>query len=645
MSALAAAGVMAAGPDLRAAYLYFDRPVPFLLQLPSTMLFYSKELEEETRTGPDGERTKDYRAERFRLNFRSSGWVYHPALVTFRIGLSPEFLSRKSEFSSESQTTDKLDFLGYSIGTTWLQDKPYTISLNSSRNRIDSSNSLAADVTTVSRADNVRLLIKNPILPTTLGYSDSKSVTEGFFRTEFLQKRWQLESEMNTEKSETRLSVADMQQERIIRDSASESDRFLASLVSNYTFSADAYLNTALTFADFEAGEQNSSNNINLNSQLQLQHRENLRSFYSLNFNKNDIQENSSRSAAVQAGLQHRLYENLTTTFSVTGGQTTFPDGDITNYGGSLNFTYTRRIPWGALSADLGVSERIQDNQVQADFVQVSDESQAFEGISITIILDNIDIDPDSIQLTDTSRTIIYVRGIDYEVESIGRSTVITRDPFAGIGDDATILATYRHMANPPAKTGQTGTSWGIQLLLWENKFRLYHQGNRFQERLIEGLEPFELRFDRTERTGAQLNLRWSVTSVEFEDRESTTTPLKRQTVRQTFKFRPWPVFSFSIGGQLNKTELTDTGEEFESRGANIGIGWSVGPGGGRLLANAYTNESRNIDERGLKISYRWRYGAWFPLIRYEYRNEFNGFANETRRRELIYFEVKRRFR
>ena len=138
--ALAAAGVMAAGPDPRAASLYFDWPVPLLLQRPTTTLFYSIEVEDESRSDPDGERKKDYRAERIRLNFRSNGWVYHPALVTFRIGLRPELLSRKTDFSSGSQTTDKLDFLGYTIGTTWLQDKPYTLSLHSNRDRVDSSN-------------------------------------------------------------------------------------------------------------------------------------------------------------------------------------------------------------------------------------------------------------------------------------------------------------------------------------------------------------------------------------------------------------------------------------------------------------------------------------------------------------------------
>ena len=642
---LAVAGVMATGPDVRATYLYFPRPVPFLLQRPETTLFYSKELEDESRIGVDGERKKELRTERLTLNFRSSGWVYHPALVTFTIDLRPQFLSKKLEFSSGSQTRDKVDFFGYSVGTTWFKDKRYTISLNSNRDRVDSSSSLATDVTTESRGDRAVLAIKNPILPTRLTYTDSKTVTEGFFRTEFSQKRWQLESEMETGKSETKLTVADMQQERLIRDVETASDRFLATVTNNYAFSADAKLNSILTIADFEAGELSSNSITNLNSNLQLSHRENLHSFYSINLNKNDVQEYGSRSAMIQAGLRHLLYENLTTSLGVTGSQTNFPTGDITAYGGALGFAYNRRIPWGLLSADWSVAETIQDNQVQADFIQVLDESQTFEGISTTIILDNIDIDSDSVDLTDTSRAIVYVRGIDYEVESVGRSTVITRDPFAGIGDDATVLVTYNRLANAPAKTGLTGNSYGMQLTLWENKFRLFFRGSRFEERLIEGLGLFEPRFDRTERTGAQLNLHWSITSVEFEDRKSTTTPLKRRTIRQSFQFRPWPVFSFSFGGQLDKTELVDTGEEYESRGANIGIGWSIGPGRGHLQAGAFTGESRNNDEHGVKIGYRWQFGAWSPRIRYEDRNEFNGFANETRRRKLLYFDVKRRFR
>ncbi len=634
------------GPDVRAAPLYYDGPVPFFLQRPAMTLFYSRELEDETRSGPTAGRDQDLTSDRITLDFRMSGWVYHPALVTFNLAIRPEFIWRKAEISGRAVKKDKADFLGYVVDTTWLRDKPYTIKLKSHRDRRDSSSSLAADVTTESSGDSVSLLFKNAVLPTALTYSTSETITDGFFLTEFSQSRWELDSKNKTKNSDTKLRIANMVQDRLIRDSEIASDRFWVSLTNSYRLKSGGRLNTVANFVDFESGEQSSNKNTSVRSQLDIPHRDNLHSYYSVSLNENEIQDYSSRSAALQAGLRHRLYENLTTAVSANGGNTAFADGDISNYGGSLNFAYTRRIGWnGVLSLNLGATEQIHDNQTLANFVQMRDESSTFDGIATTIILNNINIDPDSIELTDSAGLITYVRGIDYQVESVGNSTVIVRDPFAGIGDDATVLVSYLYTADPPAKTGLSGSSYGAQLLFWDKKFRIYYQGNRLKERLISGVPPPQLRYDKTERFGMQLNFRWSLTSVEIEDRDSTLTPLRQQTLRQNFNFNPRPGLSLTVGGQLSTTELKDTGEKITARGINAGIGWRVGPRGGQLRASAYFRENRDTEEQGLKLNYRWRFGAWYPLIRLEYANQFNGFSDETRKVELVYLEIKRRFR
>ncbi len=167
VSVCAAMGIVAA-PDASAAPLYFDGPVPVFLQRPSTTLFYSRELEDETRSGPTAGRDQDLTSDHITLDFRMNGWVYHPALLTFNLAIRPEFIWRKSEISGRAVKKDKADFLGYSVDTTWLKDKPYTIKLKSHRDRRDSSSSLAADVTTESSGDSVSLLLKNTVLPTAL---------------------------------------------------------------------------------------------------------------------------------------------------------------------------------------------------------------------------------------------------------------------------------------------------------------------------------------------------------------------------------------------------------------------------------------------------------------------------------------------
>lgn len=633
--------------DARAAELYFDRPVPIYLQRPTASLFASWRSEDETRNSLEADSTRDLSATQLSLNFWTNGWIYHPAFLDFNLALSPEWTWRDSRSSTTDDRSDKSDFFGYSIETTWLKSKPYTISLKSSRDRRDDLSSIATTVTTESKADMAALQLSYPVLPTTISYSDTETITEDFFRTEFSQQRWQLESRQKTARSDSKLTISDMTQRRVIRGSSSESDRFLVFLSNNIAFAGGARLITNLNHVELisEDSSSSESKNTSINSNLTMPHRDNLNSNYGLSLNKNDIQDYGSRSASLQAGLRHRLYENLTTTVGASTGKTKFEDGDISSYGGTLNFAYVRRIPWGSVDMNFGVSERIQDDQVQSDFVQVRGESGTFEGIATTIILENINADPESVELTDSTGTIFYIEGIDYQVETVGRSTVITRDPFAGIGDNATVLVNYRFTSKLPAKTGFSSRSYGAQLTVWDKKLRFYFRGNELEERLIEGPAERELRYDKTERAGAQLNLRWSITRIEVEDRESNTTPIKRRVLSQNFNFRPKPNLSINFGAQLNRTELKDTGEKYTARGINAGIGWSIGRRGGHLRAGAFRRDNRNAEEKGLRVNYRWRFGQWFPLLRYEYTDEYNGFADETRKRELIYFEVKRRFR
>jgi len=607
-------------------------------------LFYSRGVEHENRDGPGDISSKSLTNDRVVLDIRTSGWVYHPALVTFNLSLRPQFNWRSIEVSDRDDKDEKFDYLGYSVSTTWLNNKPYTIKLSSARDRRDSASSVAADVTTESSADSIRLLLKNSVLPTVLTYTDVKSITKGFFTTEYSRSGWELNSRTRTEDSTTTFRIADMVEERVIEGAGSGSDRLSASLVNTLTRESGLRLSNVVNYRDLATNELGRNDTLDLRSQLSLFHRDNLQSNYSIGYSRNDTQAYSSRSTNAQAGLRHFLYENLTTSVSVNANKSEFTDGAISSYGGGVSLIYNRRIPWGSLSLHAARSERIQDNQQVADFVQVRDESASFDGIATTVVLNNINVDLASIVVTDATGTTVFIEGIDYQVEIVGTTVVITRDPFAGIGDDATVLISYRYAADLPAKTGFARDSYGARLMLWDQKVEIFHHVDGLEERLIEGSLLRDLRFDKTSRTGAQLSLGWSVTRIDVEDRDSRTTPMKRQSLRQNFNFRPSAAVSITVGAQLSETELKDTGEIFETRGANAGMGWNIGRRGGRLRASAFYRESRNVEEKGVRASYQWRFGRWYPLFRYEYIDEYNGLAEEVRKREIIYFEVRRKF-
>jgi hypothetical protein len=66
------------------------------------------------------------------------------------------------------------------------------------------------------------------------------------------------------------------------------------------------------------------------------------------------------------------------------------------------------------------------------------------------------------------------------------------------------------------------------------------------------------------------------------------------------------------------------------------------------LRARAFGRRNRGSTQRweskGLISTYEWRYGAWYPVIRYEYLDDVNEISDDKRKRHILYFEIKRTF-
>ncbi|MCK5481674.1 MAG: hypothetical protein KAJ06_11025, partial [Gammaproteobacteria bacterium] len=170
-----------------APYLYAEDPVPFYIERPTVKALFSVEQEKETRNGPSTDVDTDTTTTREKLDIRTRGWVYHPALVIFDAGLRPEFRQRTEDSDNNFKQDDDDDFLGYFLDTTWLQDKPYTINLFTAKDKQDTTSSatsaLAADVTTETSVNRGSLLLKYPVLPTTMTLESRETITDGFYRS------------------------------------------------------------------------------------------------------------------------------------------------------------------------------------------------------------------------------------------------------------------------------------------------------------------------------------------------------------------------------------------------------------------------------------------------------------------------------
>ena len=625
--------------------LYTDKPIPIFLQQPTATAFMSYRIEDEKRVVAGEEREKDDTSLRLRLDLRTQGWIYHPALVNYQISLRPEFKRQTQQARGTPEQSTRGDIFGYDISTIWLGAKPYSVELSSGRNRSDASASGVTDVITETQHNRAALNLRYPIFPTTISYVDQTTNTEDFFHTQIQEKTWLIQSDKKTDNRSTNFRAQTTEFQRTISDSASASDRFVAFLTDNYTTKNGARFFNSLRFTDTSSTGL-SSTRLGFSSNLLVPHTKKFSTRYSLDWHDAEDQFFTSTSTRISTGLIHQLYDNLRTSFRVQGSKSSQSAGDLNSYGAHLNLSYVRVIPWGSISFRVGGGERIDDNQRVAIASEVRDEAHAFVGISTQIILENINIDTDSIILTSADGLVTYIRGIDYEVQVRGQATVIVRDIFAGIGDDARVLANYRYAANPPAKTGMSTRQYGASLTLWE-KFRLYYQENSSKQRLIEGIAPPTLIDDSGSKVGSELMLGWSTTRFEMEDRDSTVLPVKQWRLDQNFRFRQRARVSFGLGAGISETEFKDTGDVSRRNRYSGTLTWRIGSRARfrtRIFYGNVRSDDRRTTEKGLMSSIEWRYGAWRPRLRYELLDVVNVFADETRNRELIYFDVQRFF-
>ena len=617
----------------------------FYMERPTATLDSGYEVDEEERKGPFIEQTRQTTTARHKLELRTRGYIYHPALLVYSIGLRPEFKQQHAETTGTVIPKDEAKFVGYFVDMTLLQLKPYTVNLFASRERGEFKSSLAPDAATESSLYRGRLLLKYPILPTTVTLERSESLYENFFSGSEKADTARLESSHKTEASRTAFKAESVRQTRSIGGSGFTTERSDTTLSNSYTPSRGLILTSSARFGR-NSSELSDFANANVATGLALHHSEKFSTRYDLRLDKREGRDFSSDSRSVSAGLTHLLYENLTTNLNASGTQSRLSAGGLDAYGGNLSFLYRRRIPWGHVSANLGRSGRIEDDRRTGAFTEVRGETLILSATT-PVLLVNVNADVPSIVVKNAAETIIYVEGIDYVLSAVGRSVAIARTLFGGIADGREVLVDYRYQALPPAKTAVTTDSVGFDLSLW-SALRLYYQRSRSKQRLLSDTRAFEPFDDTVERFGAEFNWKWSTTRVEVEDRDSTRTPSKRRMVQQVLRFQPSRDLSFGFSVDASELTLKETGDVSESTGARANLRWRPSPAAWlsvEALAQRSRGRAQDTDVKGLSAAYEWTYGAWQPSLRYLFLDELNGLSGDARKRQTFLFQVRREFR
>lgn len=624
----------------------------FFIERPRLAIDLSYRMETEERQAPFNSFDNEVQIFAQRFDIETAGWIYHPALMTYTLRLSPEFRQTQEAYDPGVDRSENSTLAGYDARLNFLESKPYSVYLFANRQETTVTSSLATTTDTLSDSYGATLRLKNKALPTMFSLLHVELEQRGFYVWDETRDEARLNMRHRRPRSETvfDLSWSDRSRDTLgTSPSTSNSENVFGTLNNQFRITQDnrILLSSVLSFRQSENSISTLLDNFGfsqtgymLSETLNWRHTKTFSTNYNLMLTRDEFEFQTLDRVSGSAGLSHSLYENLVTTATVNASDSSSGESD---YGGNLNFAYQRRIPGGTIFADIGQGYRVNNRADNLGFITVIDESHILTTGDVTL-LDNTGVDLASVVVTSADRSIIYVRDIDYTLEVIGISVRISRTTFGAIAEGDTVLVSYRFLASDYDSSDHTQT-YRIGFHLWD-AWRINYRYVSLDEDFIAGTPPAVLNEETRHLVDSELIWRWSTTRFLYEDLDSTTgLSLSRWRIEETLAFRPGNTFHLSLSGFLGNTEFKDIDGSEDFFGFRANAQWRVN-NWSRAQVEAFYSDvdgtSVVTQTQGVGARWEWFYGIWGGDVQYRFFNEEDLRAGQTRDRHSFYVSVRR---
>ncbi|UCE71702.1 MAG: hypothetical protein JSU99_10530, partial [Nitrospiraceae bacterium] len=454
-----------------ADYFHMDRP-----KLGIELDF---EYEEETREGPYVSRKDQTTDLTERLDIATGGWIYHPALATYSLVISPEWQqSRETNSSGPSSTVTTSDsFLqGYDAELVLLPRKPYTLTLFARRQTDSFNNNFSGRTKTEETSYGSHFVLKSGLFPTSISYMHLDSQTSGYFTGDKDRDDLKFTSSNTSKFGSFQLSGSYSTSDETLNENVLDSEQQLFSLLHSRSFLENnkAILRSSLIYTDTK-NTNNTNRGVSASQNLSFRHRKNLRTQYTLRYDKrtlfNELNPTKTvdRTASGQFNLTHLLYENLTTSVNASAIRFRTTGSEEVRYDSGAAFLYYRSLPVGSIRAEMGQQFNVTKVDSSSDFSRVNDEP-----VSLTSAFTDLkqeDIDINSIIVKDSSG-FVYPEPGNYIISRTGSLTRI-RCIIGGLLDavldcsaGAPVLIDYEYRILYPFDYWTHDQSYGVSLNL-----------------------------------------------------------------------------------------------------------------------------------------------------------------------------------
>lgn len=441
----------------------------FVVQRIRATLEFMYRYRTDERKSPGEQTTRDVEEViRPSLQISADAFIVHPNFVQLAIsgGLQLDQTTLDSESQDLNEDTTTLD-TNYNFQAFILGKSSMPVTLYSRRTQTDIDRLFGPSLDSTVTEHGGIVNIAHERAPTTIQYfhRDTEQVTTGGATDlSIAQDSFQLRSNILLNERQT-LSL-DYALDSIQQSGANRNlvdfirHDFTALHILDLDDTRQSNLRSRLRL--FEEDGNADVRRITLDESLRLRHTDKLRTRYDVFYETQERRETSQEFLRGNFNVQHELFESLVTTANV-GASTLDTEGFTSDeYFGDITLDYTKRVPYGVLSASASVSENLRDNGPRGDNLRIFDEARTFTDPA-PIVLARQHILPGSIQITDLTGLIFYDEGLDYTIMPFVDRVEIRRIVGGSIADGQTVLIDYTIGPEPGNSITTTGLGFSIR--------------------------------------------------------------------------------------------------------------------------------------------------------------------------------------
>ena len=593
------------------------------------------------------------------LGVGMDGSFYHPDLLSF--SLKPEFQYVWQQTGSPGGTTSQAtSWLPGGSGTfTWLQTKPYAtqFSLNGSHDiqQYDFFHSAVVDLETWGVSSGYRT---GPV-PVTVSFQQSHQDAQGLSQHSIFDTS-SLNFHAHNDRANDNMTDLSYLYGQFDRTTQTGGQSFNDSSGYHYVtlndeehFSKSA-INSTLLFNQLDA---NSGGSQDLNAALNLgvDHTDNLHSLYDYTFTRYSDDFSDAYDNYFRAGVQHQLYESLTSSLDVHGADSrSSSEGselDSDTIGTLQSENYTKRLgTWGRLTIGNSANYDITQQHTTGIEIFIAREAHTVTSMSPFFRL-KVPRDTTIASITGDAGHAFQplVQGVDYTVDTtvdpwqvtIQYASLTVQGLETGNGS-VKVFVSYNAIPNPTGTYSSLSDQFQVRLDLFNQILSFYSRLDLIRNHA--DIAGFVLEDLTQLQSGVDFSWRGLYANANYTDQNSTFYNYHATSLSEGYSFR-LPDHA-GMGLDLHQQWSTSTPNQhinYEDFLAHIDwqptshLNWKI-EGGIERQRGGGADQNLAI----VRTHLDWVQGKIHVLFGYEYQNQ--DLSGETQESHFIYLRARRNF-